>query len=165
MVTEATIRVRRVTALLAATMLAAGLLTACGGGDESAQADASSSAAADVATGQTTLLDAQQLDVLDQSVAYPKKKPAQVSSTLTTLEPGQETGWLRHRVPAFIYVLEGTLTVEYDAGVIKEFPAGSAFLDAEDVWHNGTNKGDGTVTMLTVFMGAQGKKNTVNRTP
>jgi quercetin dioxygenase-like cupin family protein len=149
---------------LAAVGLTSGLLAACGGDDE-AVPESSSSAAAGAASGSQDLLVSQELDVLDQPIAYPKKKPAQVSSTLLALEPGQETGWLRHRVPTYVYVMEGTLTVEYDAGVIKEYPAGTAYLDAEDIWHNGTNKSDGTARLLIVYMGAEGKKNVVNRTP
>ena len=109
------------------------------------------------------LLEAQAIDTLDQALAYPKKGPAQVSSDILTLEPGQETGWHRHRVPQFVYVLEGSLSVEYDAGVVKEYPAGSAYLEAEDIWHNATNKGDDAVRTLVVYMGAEGAKNTVER--
>ena len=87
--------------------------------------------------GREVLLDAQQLTVLDQAVAYPKKTPAQVTERRSpSSSPGQETGWHKHKVPLFVYVLEGTVTVEYDAGVTKEFPAGTAYLEAQDVWHN-----------------------------
>lgn len=151
--------------LLAAAALALPLLAACGGGDDAPTPEGSSSAAAEAATGRVTILDQQELDVLDQPVAYPKKQPAQVSSVLVTLEPGQETGWHRHRVPLFAYVMEGTLTVEYDAGVEKVFPPGTAYMEAEDVWHNGSNRGDDTVKVLTVYMGAEGKKNVVERSP
>ena len=109
------------------------------------------------------LLEAQAIDTLDQALAYPKKGPAQVSSDILTLEPGQETGWHRHRVPQFVYVLEGSLSVEYDAGVVKEYPAGTAYLEAEDIWHNATNKGDDAVRTLVVYMGAEGARNTVER--
>jgi quercetin dioxygenase-like cupin family protein len=152
-------------ALAATTAL---LLTACSGGSEESAASGAASASASAGTsaeGTEVLLDAQQLTTLDQQVTYPKKKPAQVSSVIQTLEPGQETGWHRHKVPQFVYVLEGTVTVEYDAGVVKEYPAGTAYLEAEDIWHNGTNKGDDAVRMLTVYMGAEGAKNSVERTP
>lgn len=109
------------------------------------------------------LLDAQSATVLDQQIAYPKKRPAQVSSSIVELQPGQETGWHKHKVPMYVYVLEGTVTVEYDAGVTKEYPAGTAVLEAVDVWHNGTNKGTDPVRMLVVNMGAKGLRNTVER--
>ncbi len=163
MVTEATSHVRRTSALLATAALALTMLVGCGGDDEQPTPATSAAASAEAATGRTTLLDAQELDVLDQPIAYPKKQPAQISSVLVTIEPGQETGWHRHRVPLYAYVLEGNLTVEYDAGVVKEYPTGTAFMEAEDIWHNGINKGDDAVRILTVYLGAEGKKNTVER--
>jgi quercetin dioxygenase-like cupin family protein len=167
MVTESSSTRLRITGLLASVAVSALLLSACGGGSDAPAASASGSASAAAAVeGREVLLEAQELTTLDQQIAYPKKKaPAQVSSYITTLEPGQETGWHRHRVPLFVYVLEGTVSVEYDAGVIKDYPAGSAFMEAEDIWHNGTNKGDDAVRILTVYMGASGAKNTVERSP
>lgn len=140
------------------------LLAACGGGDSNPATSASGgSSAAAQGADREVLLEAQELTVLDQPIGYPKKAPAQVSSDITQLEPGQETGWHRHRVPTFSYVLEGTISVEYDAGVTKEYAAGSAYLEAEDVWHNGTNTGDEPVRILNVYMGAKGAKNSVER--
>ena len=143
------------------------LLTGCGGGsdepDPAASTAASSAAEQAGLAGREVLLEGQQLTVLDQPVTYPKKQPAQVSSYVVTLEPGQETGWHKHKTPLFVYVLEGTLTVEYDAGVTKEFAAGTAYLEADDVWHNVTNMGSDTVRTLDVSMGAKGAKDTVQR--
>ena len=150
--------------LLAALAAAALLVVACGGSDEAPAAEGASPAASVAGGGgREVLLEAQAIDTLDQAVAYPTKGPAQVSSDILTLEPGQETGWHRHRVPQYVYVLEGSLSVEYDAGVVKEYPAGSAYLEAEDIWHNATNKGDDAVRTLVVYMGAEGAKNTVER--
>ena len=101
------------------------------------------------------LLDAQRLTVLDQPLRYPKKGAAQVSSSIVTLEPGQETGWHRHAAPMYAYVLEG--------GVVKDYPAGTALLEAVGTWHNGTNKGTSPARVLVVNMGAKGVKNTVKR--
>jgi quercetin dioxygenase-like cupin family protein len=138
------------------------LLTGCGGSSDGA---VSSTAAAPAPSGgdAKVLLDSQELDVLGRPIAYPTKKPAQVSSSVITLEPGQETGWHKNKAPMFAYVLDGTVTVEYDAGVIKEYPAGTSLMEAQGVWHNGTNKGDQTVHVLVVSFGAKGVKNTVQR--
>lgn len=156
--------------IAAGAALLALLLSACGGGGDEATTPASGAASGSAAAvageaGREVLLDAQQLTTLDQQVVYPKKKPAQVTSVIVTLEPGQETGWHLHKVPLFVHVLEGTVTVEYDAGVTKEYPAGSTFMEAEDIWHNGSNLGDGPVRILTVYFGAEGAKNTVERSP
>jgi quercetin dioxygenase-like cupin family protein len=150
----------------AAGLVALALLTACGGGStDAASTSASAGPSSTGGANSQSLLAKQQLTVLDQPIAYPTKKPAQVSSEIISLEPGQETGWQKHKAPMFAYVLEGTLTVEYDAGVVKEFPAGTALMDAQNVWHNGTNKGDTPVRVLEVNMGAKGVKNTIDRTP
>ncbi len=38
-------------------------------------------------------------------------------------------------------------------------------MEAEDIWHNATNTGEDAVRILTVYMGAEGAKNTVERAP
>jgi quercetin dioxygenase-like cupin family protein len=156
---------RRKIGAVTAIALAVALLAGCGGGSDAPSAAASASGSVAGSAGQEVLLDMQELTVLDQPIAYPKKTPAQVSSSIIQLEPGQETGWNKHRVPMYAYVLEGTLSVEYDAGVTKEYPAGTALMEAQNVWHNGTNKGDVPVRLLVVFMGAKGAKNTVEKAP
>jgi quercetin dioxygenase-like cupin family protein len=139
------------------------LLSACGGsGDDTAQTD-TATAATDTVVGSQRLLIDQQITVLDQDVVYPKKGTAQISSAITTLEPGQETGWQLHRIPVLVYVMSGTYTVEYEAGVTKEFPAGSSFMQAVKTNYNGINKGEETVQLMTVYMGAKGKRNVVMR--
>lgn len=138
------------------------LVTACGGGGDPAATSSEVPTTVEVTGTQQLIID-QEITVLDQKLVYPKKGDAQVSSAITTLEPGQETGWQLHPVPLFVYVLSGTYTVEYEAGVTKEFPAGSSLMQAVKTNYNGINKGEETVQLLTVFMGAKGKRNTVMR--
>ena len=152
-------RSRRILAALAVGGLALVVTSACGGGGEEApaeQASASATGEAAPVEGAAVLLDAQSLTALDQPIAYPKKGQAQISSEVEVLEPGQESGWRKYRVPAYVHVMEGTLSVEYDAGVVKEFAAGTAFLQARGVWHNISNKGEARAQFLTVMMGAKG---------
>ena len=147
---------------LIALALVGTLVSACGGGDGTEAASSDSPTTVEV-TGTQQLMIEQEITVLDQKLVYPKKGVSQVSSMITTLEPGQETGWQLHRVPVFVYVLSGTYTVEYEAGVTKEFPAGSSTMQAIKTNYNGINKGEDSVQLLTVFMGAKGKKNIVMR--
>ena len=151
--------------LAVAAAVTALLLAGCGGGGEDPPATAAASGSAAAPAGTEVLLDSVGVTVLDQPISYPRKKPAQVSSSIITIEPGQETGWHRHNVPMFGYVMEGTLTVEYDAGVTKEFPAGTALMEAQGVFHNGLNRGEDPVRVLVVYMGAKGAKNSVQRAP
>ncbi len=139
------------------------LLSGCGGsGEDGAQGETETTTTESVVGTQDLLID-QEITVLDQVVVYPKKGAAEISSAITTLEPGQETGWQLHRIPVLVYVMSGTYTVEYEAGVTKEFPAGSSFMQAVKTNYNGVNKGEESVQLLTVYMGAAGKRNVVKR--
>ena len=147
---------------LIALALVGTLVSACGGGGDPAATSSDVQTTVEITGTQQLMID-QEITVLDQKLVYPKKGVVQVSSAVTTLEPGQETGWQLHPVPVFVYVLSGTYTVEYEAGVTKEFPAGSSIMQAVKTNYNGINKGEETVQLLTVFMGAKGKRNTVMR--
>jgi quercetin dioxygenase-like cupin family protein len=105
------------------------------------------------------LLKLQETTILDQRIEYPKKKQARITSDIAVLEPGQETGWRRYKVPVYVYVLEGTLTVEYETAVTRDFAAGTAFIQATGTDFNGINKGEVPVRLLQVFMGVKGTKN------
>ena len=156
-------RLQKIALVTTTLLVGATLVSGCGGsGDEGAQSE-TETVAADVPLGSQQLMIDQQITVLDQPLVYPKKGAAQVSSEITTLEPGQETGWQLHRIPVFVYVLSGTYTVEYEAGVTKEFPAGSSLMQALKTSYNGINKGEETVQLLTVYMGAEGKRNVVRQ--
>ena len=134
-------------------------LAGCGGSDEAADGEVE----VIVDGGPATLLEAQRLTVLDQRIRYPKRTPVEISSEIRVLEPGQETGWRRNRVPNYVYVLEGSITMDYDNGVTREFKAGDAYLEAQGVWHNGTNKSTDAVRLLTVHLGARGLNNVATR--
>ena len=101
--------------------------------------------------------------VLGQTIVYPTGTPAEVSSATVTMQPGQETGWHRHDAPLYVQVLEGTVTVEYDGGVVKTYPQGSVVMEAVGTYHNGRNLGTVPVVILTVSIGAEGVENTVAR--
>ena len=154
--------VRRFPSLCVVSLaLIAMAVTACGS-DEPAGVSVPSQEA--VATGGSRmLLEGQRLTVLDQPLRYPTKGKAQVSSSIIVIEPGQEAGWAKNPTPMYVYVLEGALTVEYDGGMVKEYRAGTALLEAVGTWRNGTNTGTEPVRILVVSMGAKGVKNTIER--
>jgi quercetin dioxygenase-like cupin family protein len=91
-----------------------------------------------------------------QKIEYPKTGKPEISSLLVEVEPGGETGRHMHSVPTHIYVLEGTLTIETDDGARFEFPAGEAFLEVMNTWHNGKNLGKAPWKFLAVFFGEEG---------
>ncbi|HHZ91959.1 TPA: hypothetical protein EYN65_15865, partial [Candidatus Poribacteria bacterium] len=77
------------------------------------------------------LLEAQRLNVLEQPIIYPTQQPAEVTSAIRVLQPGEETGWHKHMVPLH-YLMEGTSTIEFevDSGITDThtFSKGEAWV-------------------------------------
>ena len=112
------------------------------------------------------LLEAHRLNVLEQPIIYPTQQPAEVTSVISVLQPGEETGWHKHMVPLHTYVIEGTFTMEFetDGGTqTRTFSKGDAWVGAADVWHNASNRTDQSAVVFVVFMGAEGLENTIRR--
>lgn len=105
-----------------------------------------------IASGQT---------ITGEPIVYPSGAPAKITAGIVTLAPGEETGWHRHGMPSFGYVLEGELTVEYDGSGPKVLKAGEALLETISLAHSGRNTGTGPMRILAVFMGAEGMPTSV----
>jgi len=99
--------------------------------------------------------------VLGQSIKYPGPPPAQITSVIVTLTPGESTGWHEHEVPSYGYILEGEATVDYGSKGTRTYKAGEAFLEVMNWPHNAKCTSDVPVRILAVFMGASGLKNVV----
>ncbi len=93
---------------------------------------------------------------------YPRPAQAEVVSVTGELEPGGRTARHQHPVPVFVYVLEGTLTVQAEGGQPREYKPGQAFMEDINHWHQAFNKGTTPVKILVVFMGEEGKPTTIN---
>ena len=93
-----------------------------------------------------------------QKLQYPQTDKPEIESLLVEIAPGRDSGRHMHPVPTYVYVLEGTLTVEMD-GSAREYAAGSGFLESMNSWHNGKNLGQAPVKFLVVFVSEEGKKN------
>jgi quercetin dioxygenase-like cupin family protein len=94
--------------------------------------------------------------IVGEPIAYPSSAPAKITVAILTLAPGQETGWHTHGIPAFGYILEGELMVDYGAKGERIYKAGDALLEAIVEPHNGRNTGAGPMRILAVFIGAEG---------
>ncbi len=108
----------------------------------------------------TALLDTGKT-VLGQTFSYPTGAPAKVAAAIVTMLPGEETGWHKHDVPMFGYILDGEVTVDYGPAGTRVYRKGEALIEAIDWEHNGRNTGGGNARILAVFMGAEGVPNTV----
>lgn len=148
-----------------ALTLSLGLLSVgCSSGGASTDSAPSTAVTAEAGSGKpevSSVLDKQAQTVLDQLLQYPIGSQAQVSSAVLTIAPGVSTGLHKHDAPMYVYVLEGTITVTYEGGIVKEFTAGSAIIEAVGTAHNGENKTDTPVKLLVVNIGAEGVANTV----
>jgi len=153
---------RRLRVIACTVVASVALLSGCSASTTVVPRQVSPSADASVPVpSPESLLVKEERTVLDQPIVYPTQMPAQVSSSIITLLPGQQTGPHRHDVPLYGFVLEGTLTVEYDGGITKEYRAGEALMEAIGTRHNGSNRGTQPVRILVTFIGAEGLENTV----
>lgn len=76
---------------------------------------------------------------IGQKIVYPLVSNAEVTMSKITFPPGSSTGWHKHDIPVFAYVLEGELTVELEDGKVMRFKQGTSFAEVHDTWHNGKN--------------------------
>ncbi len=81
------------------------------------------------------------------------------------LPPGAETGWHKHPVPVYAYVVSGTLSVDLDDGTRLTFREGDAVIEVVDTMHNGANRGTEPVRLVVVYCGAEGTPNVVRPAP
>jgi quercetin dioxygenase-like cupin family protein len=79
-----------------------------------------------------------------------------------TIPAGTTTEWMVHPVQGYVYVLEGTLIVEFADGTRKEFKAGQGFPQARSRWHRGRNDDKGVVRFLAVFFGGKDVPNVLH---
>ena len=91
-----------------------------------------------------------------EPITYPVGGSPEVTSAILTVPPGGKTEWMTHPVPGYVYVLEGTLTVEFEDGHRLTFHSGQGFLQARTKWHRGINQGTAPLRFLAVFFGAKG---------
>ena len=99
--------------------------------------------------------------VVGETISYPAGATTQLTAAVVALHSGEETGWHRHSVPVFGYVLEGELTVDYGDKGQRVYRAGDGFTEAIHQEHNGRNTGGGLMRVLALFMGAEGLPTTV----
>ena len=96
--------------------------------------------------------------------------PIFVTGATVELTPGGQTGRQEFRVPTFIYVIEGILVSEYEAGPIgikgtQYHAAGQSFMDNGGVgwWHNLANRSEKPVKFLMLHLGYPGRPDPIQR--
>src|SRR5262245_11300832 len=96
--------------------------------------------------------------------------PIFVTGSTVELAPGGQSGRQEFRVPTFVYVIEGTLISEYEAGPVgikgtQYHAAGQSFMDNGGAgwWHNLTNRPDKPVKFLMLHLGYPGRPDPIQR--
>jgi quercetin dioxygenase-like cupin family protein len=100
---------------------------------------------------------------IGQKIIYPNFQNDEVTISKVMIPPGKSTGWHKHSIPVFAYVLKGTLTVEFENIKSRQFPEGSSFAEVLDTFHNGINKGKENVVLIAFYMGEKGKALSVHK--
>jgi quercetin dioxygenase-like cupin family protein len=97
-----------------------------------------------------------QTDAAGKVIVYPTGSP-EVTAVRVEIPPGAQTGWHKHPVPCFAYILEGELHVQIAGGETKILKAGEAYAETVDVMHNGVNQGNVPVKLVMFATGASGQ--------
>lgn len=94
---------------------------------------------------------------IGQRIAYPSVQHAEVTMLKITMPPGSSTGWHKHEIPLFAYVMQGELTVMHKNRPPKVFKAGDAIAEMIHVFHEGVNKGKQDVVLIGVYLGGDNR--------
>lgn len=100
---------------------------------------------------------------IGQKIIFPSSENDEVTISKVTISAGDSTGWHKHDLPVFAYVLKGTLRVKLEDGTIKEFPENSCFAEVVKTLHNGFNVGKSDVVLIAFYLGEKGKALSVKK--
>ena len=102
--------------------------------------------------------------ITGQKLEYPGKNP-QVTATMVEIPPGVDVGWHEHPNIRYVYVIDGTLSIELENGTRREFPAGTIFVEATGTRHHGMNAGSTPTKVLFIDHSEEGQSNMVKTEP
>ena len=96
--------------------------------------------------------------------------PVFITGGIVELEPGGQTGRQQFRVPTYIFVLDGVLVTDYDAGPVgtqgvQYHAAGQSFMDNGGWWHNHMNSSPKPVKYLMIHLGYPGRPDPIQKQP
>ena len=122
--------------------------------------------AADYSTGVTSrVLVKTSITGNGQSISYPVTDKAEVTAMTVELASGAETGWHKHPVPVYAYVISGRLSVEIEGGKQLSFAAGEAIIEVVNTLHNGKNMGSEPVKLAVFYLGSADVPNMIKPVP
>jgi quercetin dioxygenase-like cupin family protein len=98
--------------------------------------------------------------ITGQKLEYPGNNP-EVTATLVEIPPGVDVGWHEHPNIRYVFVLDGTLTIELENGTQREFSPGMIFVEALGTRHHGINVGSTPAKVLFIDHAEEGQSNMV----
>ena len=95
-------------------------------------------------------------------------EPLFVTGSTVELPPGGQMGRHQFRVPTYVFVIDGTLTTEYEAGPVgimgaQYHAAGQSFMDNGGWWSNYFNRSLKPVKILLLHLGYPGRPDPIVR--
>lgn len=96
-----------------------------------------------------------------QAIIYPTTEQPEATMLHVEVPTGKETGWHKHPVPGYAYILSGQLTVNLKDGTSNTYRAGQGFAEVANTLHNGKNEGSEPVKLVVVFTGIAGQPFTI----
>jgi quercetin dioxygenase-like cupin family protein len=100
---------------------------------------------------------------IGRKIIYPDFRKDEITILKITVPPGESTGWHKHMIPVFAYILKGSLTVELEGNKTILLPENSSFSEVFDTYHNGINEGTENVVLIAFYMGEKGKSLSVRK--
>jgi hypothetical protein len=94
--------------------------------------------------------------------------PILLTGSTVSIEPGGQTGRQQFRVPTYVYVIEGVLTTDYEAGPVgikgaQYHASGQSFMDNGGWWHNHTNRTNKPVKYLILHLRYPGSPDPIQK--
>lgn len=99
-----------------------------------------------------------EVNSMGQKIMYPEVKDAKVTMKKITFPPGETTGWHKHEIPVFSYIIKGTLTVETEDGKVMQYKENTCFSESYNIYHKGTNKENMDLVVMAIYLGGDGKE-------
>ncbi|NTU58696.1 MAG: cupin domain-containing protein [Chlorobiaceae bacterium] len=96
-----------------------------------------------------------------QKLTYNDTADPEVTALIVHFPPGGSTGWHKHPIPVYAYILDGELTINMKDGSSYHFKKGEVVLEVMNTLHNGVNTGDRETTLMVFYSGTTGMPNVI----
>lgn len=98
-----------------------------------------------------------------QKISYPVTDKAEVTALVVEIAPGAETGWHKHSIPVYAYMLSGVLEVQVEGGKPLIYKTGDAIIEVVNTFHTGKNNGTVPVQLAVFYTGIAGQPNVIKK--